>query len=247
MRSHNLLAPFTGCEEMGKGTIKEAAYVRDAFARIADRYVATNHVLSLGTDIIWRRIVARVVKGWRPTKVLDVATGTGDLALEIQDACPDAEITGSDFCAEMLAHASERGLVRTLVADALNLPFADDSFDVVTVAFGLRNFTDYVAGIKEMQRVVRPGGHVLILDFSLPESILRGPYRWYLHRVLPKLAGWLTRQPDAYTYLGGSIEEFPMGSEMEVLLEQCGYEEAEARPISFGIATIYTARKPDRP
>jgi demethylmenaquinone methyltransferase/2-methoxy-6-polyprenyl-1,4-benzoquinol methylase len=160
---------------VGAGTIQDPTYVREAFARIADRYVTTNHVLSLGTDILWRRKVARIVRSWQPERVLDVATGTGDLALEIQDACPAAEVTGSDFCAEMLAHATRRGLSRTLVADALALPFEDASFDAVTVAFGLRNMADYGAAIREMRRVLRPGGHVLVLDFSLPEGVMRRP------------------------------------------------------------------------
>lgn len=225
---------------MGEGTIQDPGYVRDAFARIADRYVTTNHVLSMGTDILWRRQVARIVRSWKPVRVLDVATGTGDLALEIQDVCPNAEIVGSDFCAEMLEHASERGLAKTLVADAMDLPFENASFDVVTVAFGLRNMANYQGALEEMRRVLRPGGHLLVLDFSLPAGALRKPYQWYLHRILPKLAGWLTRQADAYEYLGGSIEEFPMGEAMAGLMRQCGFEEVDVNPVTFGVATIYT-------
>lgn len=225
---------------MGDGTIQDPGYVRDAFARIADRYVTTNHVLSLGTDILWRRKVARIVRRWKPARLLDVASGTGDLALEIQDACPHAEIIASDFCAEMLEHAKARGMMETIVADAMNLPYEDASFDAVTVAFGLRNMADYGDALREMRRVLRPGGHLLVLDFSLPDGILRGPYRWYLHRVLPKLAGWLTRQADAYEYLGGSIEEFPMGEEMTGLIGRCGFTDADAIPLTFGVASIYT-------
>lgn len=226
---------------VGAGTIQDPSYVREAFARIADRYVTTNHVLSLGTDILWRKKVARIVRGWKPARVLDVATGTGDLALEIQDACPGSEIIGSDFCAEMLAHASKRGLAKTLVADALALPFGEAEFDVVTVAFGLRNMADYAKAIREMRRVLKPGGHLLVLDFSLPTGVLKGPYRWYLHHVLPKAAGLLTGQTDAYEYLGGSIEEFPMGRAMGDLIEAQGFQGAEALPLSFGVAAIYTA------
>lgn len=226
---------------MGAGTIQDPSYVRDAFARIADRYVTTNHVLSMGTDILWRRKVARIVKAWNPSRVLDVATGTGDLALEIQDKCPQAEVTGSDFCAEMLAHAARRGLARTLVADAMALPFKDAEFDVVTVAFGLRNMVSYAGAVKEMRRVLKPGGHLLVLDFSLPEGILKKPYRWYLHHVLPKMAGALTGQKDAYEYLGGSIEEFPMGKSMCELIGAQGFKDAEAIPLSCGVASIYTA------
>lgn len=225
---------------MGAGTIQDPGYVRDAFARIADRYVTTNHVLSLGTDILWRRKVARIVRRWKPARILDVATGTGDLALEIQDVCPEAEIVGSDFCAEMLEHASARGLGKTLVADAMDLPFEDAGFDVVTVAFGLRNMENYDGAIREMRRVLRPGGHLLVLDFSVPEGVLRRPYQWYLHRILPKLAGWLTKEEDAYEYLGGSIEQFPMGEAMVDLIGQAGFVEVEAIPLTFGVASIYT-------
>jgi demethylmenaquinone methyltransferase / 2-methoxy-6-polyprenyl-1,4-benzoquinol methylase len=223
------------------GTIQDPSYVREAFARIADRYVTTNHVLSLGTDILWRRKVARIVRSWKAGNLLDVATGTGDLALEIQRVCPEMEITATDFCAEMLAHASRRGLTRTLVADAMALPFSDASHDAVTVAFGLRNMVNYAGALKEMRRVLRPGGHLLVLDFSLPGGILRGPYRWYLHRILPKLAGLLTGQTDAYEYLGGSIEEFPSGKAMCDLIQQQGYKDAHVIPLSLGVASIYVA------
>jgi demethylmenaquinone methyltransferase / 2-methoxy-6-polyprenyl-1,4-benzoquinol methylase len=222
----------------------DAVYVRDAFARIADRYVMTNHVLSCGVDIWWRKVVGKRVKAWNASILLDVASGTGDLALEIQDQCPDCEVIASDFCAEMLAHAASRGVERTLVADALNLPFPDSRFDGVTVAFGLRNMADYPAALREMRRVLRPGGSLLILDFSIPEGALRLPYRWYLHHVLPKMAGWLTGQRDAYEYLGGSIEAFPSGQGMCGLLEECGFAEAEAIQLTCGVVSIYEAKRP---
>ena len=111
----------------------DALYVHDAFARIADRYVLTNHVLSCGMDIIWRKIVTARIRKWNPSRLLDVASGTGDLALEVQDQCPKCEVIASDFCAEMLAHAASRGMLKTVVADALKLPFVDGEFDVVTV------------------------------------------------------------------------------------------------------------------
>ena len=217
----------------------DAVYVHDAFARIADRYVLTNHVLSCGMDIWWRKVVTARIREWDPRRVLDVASGTGDLALEIQKKCTDCEVVASDFCAEMLAHASSRGVKKTLVADALQLPFPDDEFDVVTVAFGLRNMADYPAGLREMNRVLKPGGRLVILDFSLPKGILRAPYRWYLHHVLPHLAGWLTGQKDAYEYLGGSIEAFPSGQGMIDLIESCGFESATATPLTLGVVTIY--------
>ena len=222
----------------------DAVYVRDAFARIADRYVLTNHVLSCGVDIWWRKVVTARIRKWKPQRLLDVASGTGDLALEIQDQCPDCEVIASDFCAEMLAHASSRGMQKTVVADALNLPFPEQSFAVVTVAFGLRNMADYPSALSEMRRVLKPGGRLLILDFSLPDGILRTPYRFYLHHVLPRMAGVLTGQKDAYEYLGGSIEQFPSGAGMTSLLESCGYENPDATPLTFGVVTVYEGTRP---
>ena len=221
----------------------ESVYVKDAFARIADRYVMTNHVLSMGADIWWRRVVTKRVKALEPGRLLDVASGTGDLALTIQEAVADCEVIATDFCAEMLEHASRRGVEKTLVADALDLPYGDGEFDVVTAAFGLRNMEDYERGLKEMRRVLKHGGRLLILDFSLPPGLMRGPYRLYLHHVLPRLAGWLTRQKDAYEYLGGSIEQFPCGEKMLELLGRCGFEDATARPLTFGVVSIYEAVK----
>lgn len=217
----------------------DATYVRDAFAKIADRYVLTNHVLSCGADVWWRRVVGRRVRKLAPRRLLDVASGTGDLALEIQKVCPDCEVIATDFCAEMLAHAASRGIARTQVADALALPFEDASFDLVTVAFGLRNMADYPAALREMCRVLRPGGHLMVLDFSLPPGPLRGPYRWYLHRVLPHLAGLLTGEKEAYKYLGGSIEQFPSGDEMIALIHRCGFENATAHRLTGGVVTVY--------
>lgn len=222
----------------------DAVYVRDAFARIADRYVLTNHVLSCGADIWWRKVVTSRIKRWKPERLLDVASGTGDLALEIQDACPDCEVVASDFCAEMLQHAADRGLRETVVADALNLPFPDAGFDVVTVAFGLRNMADYPAALREMRRVLKPGGRLVILDFSLPAGLLRGPYRFYLHKVLPRMAGWLTGQRDAYEYLGGSIEQFPSGAGMCGLLETCGFGSTRADGLTGGVVSVYEGTKP---
>ena len=171
---------------------QDAGFVKSAFARIADRYVLTNHVLSLGMDILWRKRVGRIVRAWKPSRIVDVATGTGDLALELQRACPEGRVVGTDFCEEMLAHARNRGVEETLVADGLAMPFADGEFEVATVAFGLRNMADWDGGLREMARIVQPGGHVLVLDFSLPSGVLGRPYAFYLNRILPKVAGVLT-------------------------------------------------------
>jgi demethylmenaquinone methyltransferase / 2-methoxy-6-polyprenyl-1,4-benzoquinol methylase len=221
----------------------DPSYVRNAFARIADRYVLTNHVLSMGMDFWWRHVVTKRIKLLQPETLMDVASGTGDLALKIQDDIPDCEVVATDFCSEMLEHASSRGVRKTLVADALDLPFPDDGFDVVTVAFGLRNMEDYPQALREMRRVLKPGGSLFILDFSLPPQPLCTPYRLYLHHVLPKLAGLLTGEKDAYEYLGGSIEQFPSGDAMISLLSETGFTDASSTPLTFGVVCVYEAVK----
>lgn len=218
-------------------------YVRDAFARIADRYVLTNHVLSGGMDFWWRHVVTKRIKALAPKNLLDVASGTGDLALKVQKEIPDCEVIATDFCAEMLAHASSRGVAKTLVADALALPYPAGKFDVVTVAFGLRNTSDYELALQEMRRVLKVGGQLFILDFSLPKGLLRAPYRFYLHNILPKMAGFLTKEKDAYEYLGGSIEQFPSGQAMLSLLEKTGLSHPTSTPMTFGVVSVYEAVK----
>lgn len=211
------------------------------FDRVAPRYDLANHFLSGGIDFLWRARAVRTVAAWQCRRVLDLATGSGDLALALQRRLPEAEVTGADFSTEMLKLASRKGVRRTVVADALALPFADRSFDCVTVAFGLRNMADWGRALREIARILEPRGHLLILDFSVPTGILRPAYRFYLHRCLPMLAGAITGQRDAYTYLGASIEKFPSGRAMEALLEQNGFASARSQPLTGGIATLYTA------
>ena len=214
------------------------------FGAIARRYDVANHVLSCGRDFYWRRRAAEIVAGWQPKTVLDLATGTGDLALVLQKRLPAAEVTGADFSEEMLAIAKEKGVRRSVVADIVALPFADQSFDCVTIAFGLRNVEDWSAGLREMNRGLRRGGHLLVLDFSLPRSrTARALYRFYLHRILPLIAAMVTRKRDAYEYLGSSIEAFPSGEAMLRLMESIGFGQAQAEPLTGGIVTIYTATK----
>ena len=182
--------------------MQDPKYVKDAFADIADKYVFTNHVLSFGVDILWRRKVAKMISSRNPINVLDIATGSGDLALEIQKKCPEAEVIGSDFCEPMLQQANKRGLERTVLADALDLPFSEDYFDVVTVSFGLRNMADWSGALTEIFRVLSSGGWLIILDFSLPEGFIsRKLYRFYLHKILPAVAGLITGKRSAYQYL----------------------------------------------
>ena len=213
------------------------------FGAIARRYDLANHTLSCGTDFYWRKRAANIVASWRPGKIVDLATGTGDLALALQKKLPDAEVTGVDFVPEMLDLAQRKGVRQTILADAMQLPFSDGSFDCVTIAFGLRNMENWGGALAEMSRVLGRDGHLLVLEFSLPtRSIVRAIYRLYLHRCLPLLGSLLTRKKSAYDYLGDSIEKFPSGHAMIDLIEASGFRHATLQPLSYGIATIYTAQ-----
>ncbi len=219
-------------------------FVHRAFSSIASRYVVTNHVLSLGIDLLWRRRVARRLREARVRLVLDVATGSGDLARAVGRGVPGARVVGVDFCAPMLAEARKRGLGDLLVADGLELPFAEAAFDAVTIGYGLRNMADWAAALREFARVLKPGGVLVVLDFSLPQRrLLRAPYRFYLHRLLPRIAGALAGNREAYAYLGESIERFPAGEAMTDLLEQSGFSSPRWEPQCGGISSLYSARR----
>ena len=215
------------------------------FGAIARRYDIANHLLSCGMDFYWRRNAAKIVADWRPHSVADLATGTGDLALALQKKSPEAEITGVDFLPEMLELANRKGVHQIVLADAMNLPFGNGSFDCVTIAFGLRNLENWAAGLAEMSRVLKTNGHLLVLEFSLPAiPFLRSIYRFYLHSCLPLLGSFLTGKRNAYNYLGDSIEEFPNGSAMCQLMAENGFTRPTFKPLTGGIVTIYTATKP---
>jgi demethylmenaquinone methyltransferase/2-methoxy-6-polyprenyl-1,4-benzoquinol methylase len=218
--------------------------VRQMFGAIARRYDLANHTLSCGIDFYWRKRAANTVASWRPGKIVDLATGTGDLALALQKKLPEAQVTGVDFLPEMLELAQRKGVRQTILADAMKLPFPDASFDCVTIAFGLRNMENWRDALAEMSRVLRRDGHLLVLEFSLPtRAIVRTIYRFYLHRCLPLLGFFLTGRKSAYDYLGDSIEEFPSGRAMLDLIEASGFRHATLQPLSCGIASIYTAQK----
>jgi len=221
----------------------KGAAVRDLFTSIARRYDLANHLLSGGLDFFWRRRTARAVRELRPARILDLATGSGDLALTLRAACPGSLIVGADFCPPMLAEAQRKGLRDLVAGDGTRLPFSDGTFDVVTVAFGLRNMASWPGALAEMGRVLRTGGHLFILDFSLPPPPLRWFYRPYLHHVLPRFAGLLTGEKAAYDYLGESIEAFPHGPAMCRLIETAGFTASHATPLTGGIVTLYSARR----
>jgi len=216
--------------------------VQALFSAIARRYDLANHLLSAGLDFSWRRLAGETVRKWQAGRVLDVATGSGDLALAIRARC-DALVVGADFCEPMLLTAHRKGLRLLVAADALCLPFGDGAFDAVTVAFGLRNMESWPGALGEMGRVLRPGGHLLILDFSVPPPPLRWIYRPYLHYVLPRLAAILTGEKAAYEYLGDSIEKFPQGAQMCDLINDAGFSAARRRLLSGGIVSLYTAER----
>src|SRR6266705_262606 len=218
--------------------------VRKMFGSIAARYDLANHLLSCGIDFSWRKRAAEIVASWRPNKIVDLASGTGDLALALQKKLPGAEIVAVDFLPEMLELAKRKGVHQTVVADAMKLPFVDGSFDCCSIAFGLRNMEDWGEALRAMSRVLRANGHLLVFEFSLPTiSILRALYRFYLHRCLPLLGSFLTRKKSAYDYLGDSIEEFPSGDAMCQLMAANGFTHGAFEPLTGGIATIYMAEK----
>ena len=223
--------------------MQDPEYVKNAFSGIAKRYVITNHILSLGIDILWRKKVSKLIALKEPKNVLDLATGSGDLALEIKRQCPSSKITCSDFCQPMLDIAKSRGL-KTVLADALSLPFNDGEFELVSVGFGLRNMANWSKALNEMRRVIKKNGTLVILDFSLPPDRFRKKiYGFYLNNILPLIAGTITRQKAAYKYLAKTIHEFPSGGKMCKFIEDNGYKKAKHYQLSFGIASIYVAER----
>ncbi len=223
--------------------MQDAGFVKNAFAGIASRYVLANHVLSLGIDVLWRRMTARLVAEKHPKSILDLATGSGDLAQTLRQSCPEAKILGADFSVPMMREAQHRNFHHLIAADGMALPFQDASFDVLTVAFGLRNMASWPDALKEMRRVLSEQGHLFVLDFSLPTlPLVRPAYLFYLKNIMPRVAGWITGQRKAYEYLCSSVERFPSGLDMEKLMKDCGYIEVQTHKLSLGIASLYIAR-----
>ena len=221
--------------------------VTEMFDGIAGSYDVLNHRLSFGIDRIWRRRTSRLVAKHHPANILDVATGTADLAIRMAKDNPETSITGVDLSTEMLtigqrkinqSKLSER--IRLLTADATSMPFSDGSFDVVTAAFGVRNFTDREAGLCEMARVCRNNGLVAVLEFSHPTSILvKGTYRWYSRHLIPTIGRKVSKHPSAYTYLPTSVEAFPSAKVFKSMMEQAGINDIQSITFSGGIATLY--------
>jgi demethylmenaquinone methyltransferase/2-methoxy-6-polyprenyl-1,4-benzoquinol methylase len=228
--------------------------VRQMFGEIAPRYDLMNHLLSCNVDRYWRWRTVRLAPARGNSPLLDVCTGTGDLALSYyKQTAGRVPIFAADFCPEMLA-IGERKKVRAriagpltfLQADTQDLPFDNDHFQLVTVAFGLRNVADTEAGLGEMTRVCQRGGRVAVLEFSFPRwQPMKSIYGWYFRHVVPRLGGWLARNShQAYQYLPASVGEFPQGEELAERMRRAGLVEIIFHPLTFGIATLYIGTKP---
>lgn len=248
----------TTARDADAGVDKSGARIRRMFGEISPRYDFMNHALSGGVDVYWRWRTVRAAGVTGTAPVLDVCTGTGDLALAFFRKT-SAPVVGTDFTHEMLeiARTKSAGLggdsgtggepksLEFLEADTMQLPFTNDQFQVVTVAFGLRNCADTVVALKEMLRVCRPGGRVLVLEFSMPSNrVVRGVYSWYFRRVLPRIGQLLARNRQAaYNYLPESVSQFPHGEELAEVMRQCGMHDVKWKPLTFGVAALYTGEK----
>ncbi len=237
---------------------KSEERIRRMFGEISPRYDFLNHFLSGGTDWYWRWRTVRAAPPCGDAPILDVCTGTGDLALAYwKKGRGMVPVVGADFTQEMLVIAEKKAakpqasvgaaVTRTvfLKADTQRLPFADGQFQIVCVAFGLRNVTDTERGLREMIRVCQPGGRVVVLEFSLPGNrVLRGLYTWYFRNVLPRIGQLLARNSQsAYHYLPESVSEFPHGERLVALMKECGLATVTFTPLTFGIATLYIGMK----
>ncbi len=234
---------------------KSAARIQEMFGQIAGRYDFLNRLLSLGIDRSWRRKTVELVPPVGDAPILDVCTGTADLALAYWKASKGSvPVIGTDFCQPMLAIAREKcrrggalgeSGITLLEADTLRLPFPNDTFQIVSVAFGLRNLADSDAGLREMVRVCLPGGRAAVLEFSTPAAWPLGAmYGWYFQHVLPRIGQALARNRQAaYNYLPQSVGRFPQGEALAERMRAAGLEEVQYWPFTFGVATLYCGKK----
>jgi demethylmenaquinone methyltransferase/2-methoxy-6-polyprenyl-1,4-benzoquinol methylase len=245
--------PLSATDSQLMSIDKSGRRVRQMFAEIARRYDLLNHLLSLGIDRSWRRRTVRLVPPEGSDPILDVCCGTGDLTLGYWRAGRGrSRVIGADFCRPMLeigarkaARAGAADEVAFVEADAQRLPFPDGSFQIVSVAFGLRNVSDTDAGLREMARVCRPGGRVAVLEFSMPRNkALKTMYGWYFGRVLPRVGQALARNRQAaYNYLPASVGQFPQHEALAERMRAAGLGEVSFHPFTFGIATLYVGTK----
>lgn len=223
--------------------------VEDMFDNIAPKYDLLNHVLSMKIDVAWRNTLVKWMKKDAVQKVLDVATGTGDLAIAVQKGT-QAEVVGLDLSQQMLNVGIVKikklnldGRISMQKGDAENLPFSDNSFDAVSVAFGVRNFENLSRGLTELKRVVKENRSVYILEFSKVEGFLGPFYMFYFRNILPRIGKLISKDHRAYSYLPDSVNAFPYGEKMKNILLETGFKNVEYKKLSLGIATIYKATK----
>lgn len=224
--------------------------VEQMFDNIAPKYDFLNHFLSLGIDKLWRKKAVRILKSYQPKRILDVATGTGDFAIEASRIQPD-QIVGFDLSEQMINVGIDKvkrlglnKLISFQKGDSENMPFADASFDAITVAFGVRNFENLEKGLQEFYRVLKPGGVAVILEFSKPKYFpFKQIYQFYSFRVLPRLGGMISKDSSAYSYLPVSVMAFPDDQAFLSVLKRSGFTETRQWRLTSGIATIYLGRK----
>lgn len=229
----------------------EGKAVSQMFAGIAGRYDVANHLLSGGIDFYWRRVLTKMVQLRQPKEVVDLATGSGDVAFKLRDRIgADVPVTGLDFCEPMLDEARAKRSskpsykdIEFNFGDCMELPLEDNSADAVTISFGVRNFEDRQKGLKEILRVLRPGGRLFVLEFSQPDKWFRPIYYFYLKYILPWVAAIATGDKRAYDYLAGTIENFPTKQALSEQLEIAGYKTVEATGVTFSIVAIHEAQK----
>lgn len=221
------------------------------FDNIAPKYDLLNHILSLGIDRHWRKKLINKINPSIPSpQILDIASGTADLAISTKKKLPHALITGSDISQKMIDIAKTKTAklnldIKFLTADAENLPFPNNHFNATICSFGARNFENLQAGINEMYRVLKPQSQLLILEFSIPKnSLFAKLFKFYFHKILPIIGGWISGDKNAYTYLPLSVDKFPSGQNFLNHLTSAGFIEPQAQPLTFGVATIYSAIKP---
>ena len=225
--------------------------VKEMFDNVSPKYDFLNRLLSARIDVLWRNKAIKIIAAENPNKILDVATGTGDLAIALAKKIPNAQITGFDLSAGMLAYGKTKvkknhldNRIEMIQGDAENMPFEDNTFDIVTAGFGVRNFEDLEKGLLEFQRVLKPGGKVVILEFSQPQGFpMKQLYHFYSFKILPTIGKIFSKDARAYTYLPESVMAFPYGKEVVSILEKLNFKQAKYQKLTFGIASIYECVK----
>lgn len=225
--------------------------VADMFNNISKTYDFLNHFMSLGIDIIWRKMAINELKANKPKHILDVATGTGDFAFEALSILKPEKITGVDISRGMLDIAEQKITKRNLgdkfsvkLGDSEKLPFADDEFDAVTVAYGVRNFENLEAGMADIFRVLKPGGKVVVLEFSKPRAFpVKQLYNFYFKYITPGIGKLFSKDARAYSYLPESVAAFPDGKNFTAVMDKVGFKNTKNRALTFGISSIYTGVK----